>query len=81
MSQFNRPHPWSNFDKDFNRMRTFIKVFSGIVFVLMISIWIFGAVLTYKVVDQVNEQGLKGVVEQVWCGKDADCKQPIPSTK
>lgn len=70
-----------DFDRDFNRMRTFVKVFFILIFVSIISIWIFGAVLAYKVVDTVGEQGLKNVVEQVWCGKDEDCKLPIPSTK
>jgi hypothetical protein len=32
--------------------------------------------LVVKGVGAVDEKGLKGVVEQVWCGKAADCKLP-----
>lgn len=43
---------------------------SAIVFSILIS------VVAGKAVEQVNEQGLRGVLGQLWCGKSADCKIP-----
>lgn len=56
---------------------TLIKTFILIVFVLIICVWIFMGVLAYKGVTTVDERGLKGFVEQIWCGKQADCKLPV----
>lgn len=50
--------------------------FIGFVFVLIISIWIVGGILAYKTINAVNENGLRSLAEQVWCGKEADCKLP-----
>lgn len=50
--------------------------FIGFVFVLIVSIWIIGGILAFKSFDAINEKGLKGVIEQMWCGKDANCKLP-----
>ena len=50
--------------------------FIGFVFALILSIWIISGILAFKSLDAINEKGLKGVVEQVWCGKDTDCKLP-----
>lgn len=50
--------------------------FIGFVFVLIVSIWIVGGILVFKSVDAINEKGLRGVVEQVWCGKESNCKLP-----
>lgn len=44
---------------------------------MIIGGWIVMAVVAYKSIDAVDEKGLKGVAEQVWCGKEnTDCKLP-----
>lgn len=50
--------------------------FIGMVFVFIIASWITMGVIAYKSIDAVNEHGVKGVIESVWCGKDTDCKLP-----
>lgn len=50
--------------------------FIGFCFVLIITIWIVGGVVLYKSVDTVNEKGVKGVIEGLWCGKEPNCKLP-----
>lgn len=50
--------------------------FIGFTFVLIILLWIVMGVLMYKSVESVNEVGLKGMTEQIWCGKDTNCKLP-----
>lgn len=50
--------------------------FIGLVFTLIILVWIVMGVLMYKGIDSVNEVGVKGITEQLWCGKDTNCKLP-----
>ena len=51
--------------------------FFGFVILLVITIWIVVGVVAYKSIDAVNEKGLKGVAEQVWCGKEnTNCTLP-----
>jgi hypothetical protein len=59
-----------------NTMFKLIPWFIGAVFAIIISSWIVRGYLVVKGVGAVDEKGLKGVVEQVWCGKAADCKLP-----
>ena len=60
-------------------MKTFSKLFPwffGFVVTCILAVWIFTAVLITQTVNTVADVGLKNVVEQVWCGKDAACKLP-----
>ena len=50
--------------------------FFGAVFTLIICGWIVTGYVVVKGVGAVDEKGLRGVVEQVWCGQAADCKLP-----
>jgi uncharacterized membrane protein len=63
----------SDFDKRFNRMQRFVTWFIGGVLVLILCIWVGGAVLAYKAVTVAGEQdwsgGIKPVIERLWCGK------------
>jgi hypothetical protein len=71
-----RNNPWSNYDSDANFVRTGVKIVFGIVavgFVVIVAFWIFMAVTVVKTADQVEQRGLKAVVEDVWCGKDKHC--------
>ena len=53
--------------------RKLFLVFIGFVFTGILAIWILlGAIV--QTVSTVADVGLKNVVEQVWCGKDATCK-------
>ena len=58
---------------------TFSKIFPwffGAVFTLIICGWFAIGYFVVQGVGAVDEKGLRGVVEQVWCGKAADCKLP-----
>tara|TARA_R110000823_G_C15657599_1_gene471673 strand:- start:329 stop:526 length:198 start_codon:yes stop_codon:yes gene_type:complete len=58
---------------------TFSKIFPwffGAVFTVIICGWFAIGYVVVKGVGAIDENGLKGVVEQVWCGKAADCKLP-----
>jgi hypothetical protein len=60
-------------------MKHFSKLFPwffGFVVTCILAIWILTAVLITQTVTTVADVGLKNVVEQVWCGKDAACKLP-----
>lgn len=70
----------SEFDKRFARnqrrfdiMFRVVSVIIGIVFIAVIAGWIFAGTVAYKAVDAVEEQGLKSVIENIWCGKDQKC--------
>lgn len=41
-----------------------------ITFIAIVGFWIFAGTVAIKALDQVEQHGVKGVVEQVWCGKD-----------
>jgi ABC-type phosphate transport system permease subunit len=56
--------------------RKLFLVFFGFVVTGILAIWIFTAVLITQTVTTVSDVGLKNVVEQVWCGKDANCSLP-----
>jgi hypothetical protein len=54
--------------------------FIGFVFVLILLYWIVVGVILVKSADAINEQGLRGVIERIWCGKEAkDCQLPSPN--
>lgn len=69
------------FDSDFDRrfrqsqrrhdiMFRIIMGFCLVVFLIVISFWIFAGVTAYKAIDQIESQGVKSLVEQIWCGKN-----------
>ena len=50
-----------------------VPIFIGFVFVMIIGYFIFIGFIAYKAIDTVGDQdysnGLKPVIEKVWCGK------------
>lgn len=62
------------FDLMFRAIATMI----GMVFVGIIVFWIAVAVLAFNAADTVQDQGVRGLVQQLWCGKNAtDCRLPF----
>lgn len=59
-----------------NVMFKIVPWFIGFVFFVVILGWITMGVLAYKTIDAVGDKGLKGVAEQVWCGKADKCTLP-----
>ena len=56
--------------------------FFGFILFVIVTGWIVMGVVAYKSINAVNEKGLKGVAEQVWCGKEnTDCKLPDLGSK
>lgn len=73
----------TKFDRDFAKsqrnftiMSRIVISFITLVFIAIITFWIFAGVFAVKAIDNVGEQGLRGSLEQLWCGKSADCKLP-----
>ena len=71
------------FDRDFAKsqrnftiMSRIVTTFIALVFIGIITFWVFAGVVAVKAVDHVSEQGVQGALEQLWCGKSADCKLP-----
>jgi len=48
--------------------------------VLVLCSWIFMGMMAYQGIQAVEQQGLQGVVKQLWCGKQENCDLPT-STK
>jgi hypothetical protein len=58
---------------------TFSKIFPwffGAVFTLIICGWFAIGYFFAQGLSAVDEKGLRGVVEQVWCGKKVECELP-----
>jgi hypothetical protein len=71
------------FNREFEKNERAVKIINWIVIAVfalsLVSAIVFSiliGVVTVKAVDQVDEQGLRGVLEQLWCGKSVDCKMP-----
>ena len=70
----------SKFDKDFSSMERMIKIMFGVAvtvivigWIAMIAFWIFAGTTAIKAADQVEQRGLKAVVEEIWCGPNNKC--------
>ena len=73
------------FDRDFDRrfrqsqrrfdiMFRIVATIIALTFVGIVAFWIFAGTMVFKAVGEVDQKGLKGVVEQIWCGKEKpDC--------
>lgn len=53
-----------------------IPFFFVVVFVMIVAWYVFLGVLLVKGYDKIDEVGLKGAMESVWCGKQPNCKLP-----
>lgn len=70
-----------DFHNDFRRsqrthriMFRIIATLIALTFVGIVAFWIFAGTMAVKAVGQIEEQGVKGIVEQIWCGKnDSGC--------
>jgi len=71
-SHLNRTHNTSDFDKSFNSMQRFIKIFFGVVLTLILVYFVFIGVVATKVISQDWSGGIKPVIEKFWCG-DKGC--------
>ena len=64
--------------EDKKHTRKLFLWFCGFAVVTIFAAWIFIGVVVNSL-RTISDVGLKNVVEQVWCGKDAACK--LPETK
>lgn len=75
MNDFNTRFQQSQ--RRFDIMFRVVSTLIAVVFVCIVLFWIGMGVLAVKTVDSVGENGVRGVVEQLWCGKNQDCKLPL----
>ena len=54
-----------------------VPIFIAFVFILIITMWILGGVLVYKTAGAVEKDGVRGVIEKVWCGEQPNCRLPF----
>ena len=47
--------------------------FIVIVWIAIIAFWIFVGTAAFKTAGQVEERGLKAVIEEIWCGSGKKC--------
>lgn len=67
-----------NFDRRFEKARRrhdmmfrVVMTLFVIAFITIVCFWIFVGTVAVNTVTQVDQHGIKGVVEQIWCGKDS----------
>ncbi len=69
------------FDRDFDRrfrqrQRRFDIIFRivatiiALTFIGIVAFWIFVGTVAFKAVDEIDQKGVHGVVQQIWCGKE-----------
>lgn len=69
------------FDSDFDRrfrqsqrrfdiMFRIIATMIAVVFVAIVAFWVFVGVLAVDAVSEIEQHGVKSVVEKIWCGQD-----------
>jgi hypothetical protein len=66
----------SQFQKDQRMFNIMFRVAVTIVvigWIAMIAFWIFAGTTAIKAADQVEQRGLKAVVEEIWCGPNNKC--------
>ena len=66
----------SKLDKDqrmFNIMFRTVVTIIAIFWIAIIAFMIFVGTTDVKAVDQVEQRGLKAVVEEIWCGPNNKC--------
>ena len=63
----------SNFDRNFNIIQKLVFGFIGFVFILITVGFILFGYLAYKSADVVQEIGLRGAIQQIWCGEKKEC--------
>lgn len=64
----------------FHTMDRMVKVIFGVastfialIIIAIIAFWIFAGVTAIKAADQVEQNGLKSVIENIWCGPNNKC--------
>lgn len=71
-NSFNRDFARSQ--KRFNIMFRLVATIISISFVAIVAFYIFAGVLVFKSAGEIQENGLQGVIQQIWCGaKNKDC--------
>lgn len=58
------------------RFKVLFRIAVGIIitsFLFTLGTLIFMGVVAYKAGDEIQEKGLKSVVERIWCGPDNHC--------
>jgi competence protein ComGC len=63
-------------DDDEKLLRTAVKAFIMFAFVVLfaiMSVWIIVFAFAVKTSETIEKDGLKAVVESVWCGKNKQC--------
>lgn len=60
----------------FNTISNIVIALIVLVMVVIVGAWIVAGVTAATAVSEISDKGLRGVAEQLWCGKSADCKLP-----
>lgn len=64
-----------DFEKRFNRTCNVVSVFIGFIWIMTIAVLFGCGYVVYKVSEEVGDKGLKGVVEQLWYGKQGNTSE------
>jgi hypothetical protein len=65
---------------EFDSMERVIKIMFGVAvtvivisWIAIIAFWIFAGTTAVKAADQIEQRGLKAVVEEIWCSPNHKC--------
>lgn len=62
----------------FDFMFRLISAMIAVVFLVIVGFWFVAGTLLFQAAGAVEEVGVKGVIEQVWCGsKNQDCLKGV----
>jgi hypothetical protein len=57
-------------------LRKIVLIIIAVNFAIIVGWWIFVGIVIYKGSADISENGIAGVVHNLWCGKRVDCKIP-----
>jgi hypothetical protein len=67
------------FEQSQNRVAIMFRIvatFNALIVVAFIGLLVFAGVVAHRSVEAVQAVGVRGVVEQLWCGNSTDCALP-----
>ena len=53
----------------------------GIIATIIVAGWILLGIIVVKTINHIDENGIKGATERIWCGRNQDCHLPTEENK
>jgi hypothetical protein len=72
LNNFQKQH--NIMQKRVNRFHTLVMGVFIVICIVIATIFVGSIIILNRSIDYVNENGVKGAVDRVWCGKSAQCQ-------